>query len=99
MPHVTVKFRLGKSERQKARLAGVIAGGVTDVLGDGEESVSVAIQEVEPRDWAERVYEPDTMNKRSICSRSRATTCLNCQDRESTQRTDTPVCLTRHRTR
>jgi 4-oxalocrotonate tautomerase len=34
-----------------------------DVLGYGEESVSVAMEEVEPRDWAEQVYKPDIVNK------------------------------------
>ncbi len=27
-----------------------------------EESVSVAIEEVKPRDWAENVYQPDVVN-------------------------------------
>jgi len=27
-----------------------------------EESVSVAIDEVKPRDWAENVYQPDVVN-------------------------------------
>ena len=34
-----------------------------DVLGYGEESVSVAMEEVEPQDWAEKVYKPDIVNK------------------------------------
>ena len=34
-----------------------------DVLHYGEESVSVAMEEVEPRDWAEKVYKPDIVNK------------------------------------
>ena len=34
-----------------------------DVLGYGEESVSVAMEEVEPRDWAEKVYKPDIVSK------------------------------------
>ena len=29
------------------------------VLDYGEESVSVAIEEVKPEDWAEKVYKPD----------------------------------------
>ena len=62
MPHVIVKLWPGKSERQKARLAERITQAVTDVLDYGEESVSVAIEEVEPRDWAEKVYRPDIMN-------------------------------------
>ena len=63
MPHVIVKLWPGKSERQKARLAEAIAKDVMDVLGYGEESVSVALEEVEPQDWAEKVYKPDIVSK------------------------------------
>ena len=63
MPHVIVKLWPGKSERQKAKLAEAITKNVTDVLGYGEESVSVAMEEVEPRDWAEKVFKPDIVNK------------------------------------
>jgi 4-oxalocrotonate tautomerase len=63
MPHVIVKLWPGKSERQKARLAERITQAVTDVLGYGEESVSVAMEEVEPQDWAEKVYKPDIASK------------------------------------
>ena len=63
MPHVIVKLWPGKSEQQKARLAELIAKNVMDVLGYGEESVSVAMEEVEARDWAEKVYKPDIASK------------------------------------
>ena len=63
MPHVIVKLWPGKSERQKVRLAEAIAKDVMDVLGYGEESVSVAMEEVEARDWAEKVYKPDIVSK------------------------------------
>ena len=63
MPHVIVKLWPGKSERQKVRLAEAIAKDVMDVLGYGEESVSVAMEEVEPQNWAEQVYKPDIVNK------------------------------------
>ncbi len=59
MPHVIVKLWPGKSEHQKARLAEKIVEDVTKVLNYGEESVSVAFEEVEPQDWAEKVYKPD----------------------------------------
>jgi 4-oxalocrotonate tautomerase len=62
MPHVIVKLWPGKSEQQKARLADEIAKDVMSVLNYGEESVSVAFEEVEPQDWAEKVYKPDTVN-------------------------------------
>ena len=63
MPHVIVKLWPGKSEQQKARLAEAIAKDVMDVLGYGEESVSVAMEEVEARDWAEKVCKPDIVSK------------------------------------
>jgi 4-oxalocrotonate tautomerase len=63
MPHVIVKLWPGKSERQKSRLAEAIAKDVMDVLGYGEESVSVAMEEVEPQAWAEQVYKPDVASK------------------------------------
>ena len=59
MPHVIVKLWPGKSEQQKKRLAQAIANDVMTVLNYGEESVSVAIEEVEPEEWAEKVYRPD----------------------------------------
>jgi 4-oxalocrotonate tautomerase len=62
MPHVIVKLWTGKSERQKARLAEAIAKDVMEVLDYGEESVSVAIEEVKPEDWAAKVYQPDIVN-------------------------------------
>jgi 4-oxalocrotonate tautomerase len=63
MPHVIVKLWPGPSEQQKVRLAAAITRDVTQILGLGEESVSVAIEQVEPGDWAARVYEPDIANK------------------------------------
>ncbi len=63
MPHVIVKLWPGKSEQQKARLAEALTKDVMDVLGYGEESVSVAIEEVPAEDWAEKVYKPDIVNK------------------------------------
>jgi 4-oxalocrotonate tautomerase len=62
MPHVIVKLWPGKSEQQKTRLPEEIAKDVMTVLNYGEESVSVAIEEVTPQDWAEKVYKPDILN-------------------------------------
>jgi 4-oxalocrotonate tautomerase len=64
MPHIIVKLWPGKSEKQKALLAERIVKDGTDVLGYGDESFSVAIEEIEPDDWAEKVYKPDIIEKR-----------------------------------
>jgi 4-oxalocrotonate tautomerase len=62
MPHVIVKLWPGKTEKQKAQLAEGITQSVMLTLKYGEESVSVAFEEVEPGEWAEKVYRPDIVN-------------------------------------
>jgi 4-oxalocrotonate tautomerase len=59
VPHVIVKLWPGQSKEQKRRLAERIAGDVMEVLGSREESVSVAMEEVDSSEWAEKVYRPD----------------------------------------
>jgi 4-oxalocrotonate tautomerase len=63
MPHVIVKLYSGKSERQKQVLAQAVTEAVTRALNYGEESVSVGIEDVEPKDWTERVYKTDIIAK------------------------------------
>jgi 4-oxalocrotonate tautomerase len=63
MPHVIVKLWPGKSEEQKTRLAERITDDVMAVLNYGEDSVSVAMEEVQPKDWAEKVYRPDILGQ------------------------------------
>jgi 4-oxalocrotonate tautomerase len=63
MPHVVVKLWPGKSEQQKTRLAQEIVKDVMAVLDYGEESVSLAMEEVKPQDWTEKVYKPDIQDK------------------------------------
>jgi 4-oxalocrotonate tautomerase len=63
MPHVIVKLWPGKSEQQKRRLAQAIAEDVMKVLHYGAESVSIGFEEMDADDWAERVYQPDIVDK------------------------------------
>lgn len=62
MPHVIVKLWTGKSEQQKTRLAEAITKDIMTILHYGDESVSVAMEEVEPKDWIEKVYRPEIKN-------------------------------------
>jgi len=59
MPHVVVKLWPGKTEQQKRDLAERITADVMEVFDYGEESVSVAIEEIPSHEWAEKVYRPD----------------------------------------
>ena len=63
MPHVIVKLWPGKSDDQKRRLSDAIVRDVTEVLDYGDESVSVAFEEVSPSDWTGKVFEPDIIAK------------------------------------
>jgi 4-oxalocrotonate tautomerase len=70
MPHVIVKLWPGRTEEQKQGLADAIVRDLTSVLGSGEASVSVAIEEVTEQEWKAKVYDPeieakaDTLYKR-----------------------------------
>jgi 4-oxalocrotonate tautomerase len=63
MPHVIVKLWPGKSETQKTQLAEAITKDVMEIFDYGEESVSVAMEEISPQDWAMKVYKPDIVNQ------------------------------------
>ncbi len=63
MPHVIVKLWPGKTEQQKQQLAERITREVMDVLHYGDESVSVAFDEINPSDWADKVYKPDIVDQ------------------------------------
>jgi 4-oxalocrotonate tautomerase len=62
MPHVIVKLFPGRTEEQKKRLAEEIAKDVVAIASCKLKSVSVAFEEIEPAEWAEKVYRPDILN-------------------------------------
>jgi 4-oxalocrotonate tautomerase len=61
MPHVIVKLYSGRSEQQKAGLAEEVCKAVMASLKCDADSVSVAIEDIKPGDWAEKVYKPDIL--------------------------------------
>jgi 4-oxalocrotonate tautomerase len=63
-PHVIVKLYPGRSEEQKIQLAEAIVKVVVAIAQCDEQSVSVAIEEIAPADWAEKVYKPDILTPR-----------------------------------
>lgn len=62
MPHITVKLYPGRSEDEKKQLAAKIVQDVVSTLNISEASVSVAIEEVAPSDWPEKVYRQEIMD-------------------------------------
>jgi 4-oxalocrotonate tautomerase len=66
MPHVLVKLYSGRSEQQKAKLAAALSEAVVSTLKMDEKSVSVAIEDVEPENWTQDVYNLDILNNPKI---------------------------------
>jgi 4-oxalocrotonate tautomerase len=59
VPHVSEKMYPGRSAKEKADLAEAIAQDVMDIIGAGRNSISVAIGEIAPQEWKEKVCEPE----------------------------------------
>ena len=66
MPHVIVKLYAGRSDTVKTRLAKELSRAVTSVLGLPDESVSVAIQDVDASRWSDEVYQPDVLGNEDL---------------------------------
>lgn len=63
MPHVIVKLIPGRTEDQKNRLAQEITRKMVEIINCSEDVISVAFEEIEQADWAEKVYRPDILAK------------------------------------
>ena len=61
MPHVTIKLAPGRTEEQKQQLAAGITLALVKIAKANEAEVTVAIEEVEPVDWHEQVYQLDIL--------------------------------------
>ena len=66
MPHIIIKMYPGRTEAQKNKLAAKITEGVVSITECKETSVSVAIEEIAPEDWPDRVYKPDILDGTGI---------------------------------
>ena len=66
MPHVIVKLYPGRSEEQKTKLADEIVKDVIAIAKCEEKFVSVAFEEIQKEDWAEKVYKPDILDRNDI---------------------------------
>ena len=63
MPHIIVKMYKGRSDDVKLNLAKEIVKDVTEIAGCKEQAVSVAFEEYDPAEWAEKVYRPDILER------------------------------------
>lgn len=69
MPHIIIKLYTGRSEQVKRQLADQIVKDVVTIAQCEEKAVSVAFEDVEPAEWAEKVYRPDILDKKNTLYR------------------------------
>jgi 4-oxalocrotonate tautomerase len=63
MPHIIIKMYPGRTAEQKEKMAAAITESVTSIVNCEAKSVSIAIEEVKPEEWAEKVYKPEILEK------------------------------------
>jgi len=63
MPHIVVKLYAGKTDEQKNELTRKLVDVFMTTLGSSEASLSVGIEEYDPKDWKEQVVRPDIEGK------------------------------------
>lgn len=73
MPHILVKMIAGRTQEQKQALATALTQALASTLKCGDESVSVAIEDVSKDDWTNAVYVPDIQNRAELIYRSLVT--------------------------
>jgi 4-oxalocrotonate tautomerase len=65
MPHVIIKMYAGRTEEQKKKLVKAITDSIVKIVDADKKYVSIAIEDVSPEDWAEKVYRPDILEKQN----------------------------------
>ena len=66
MPHIIVKLHPARTEEQKRLLAEEITKDVVTIAKCDETVVSVAFEEIDAEQWAEKVYRPDILNNEAL---------------------------------
>ena len=66
MPHFQIKMLEGKTEEQKEKLTEEVIKAAQKILGFGDESYSVSIQDYSMNEWKEKVYPGEIMGNQKI---------------------------------
>ncbi len=67
MPHVNIKFFPVDVDGERiAALSTELTSAIVAALGCDPGVVSIALEPVDPREWAERVYEPEIVGRRDL---------------------------------
>lgn len=66
MPHFQIKLLEGKTEEQKQKLAEEVVKAAQSVIGYGDESYSVTIEDFTFGEWKNKVYPTEIIGRKDI---------------------------------
>ncbi len=66
MPHFQIKLLAGKTEEQKQKLAEEVVKAAQKVIGYGNESYSVTIEDFSMDKWKSDVYPRDIIGRKDV---------------------------------
>lgn len=66
MPHFEIKLLAGKTEEQKQQLTNEVIKAAQSVIGFGDESYSVTIEDFSLDEWKNGVYPNDILGRKDI---------------------------------
>lgn len=66
MPHFAIKLIEGKTDEQKHKLAQELVKAAQSVLGMGDDSYSVSVEDFTKDEWKNAVYPNEIMGKKGI---------------------------------
>lgn len=66
MPHFAIKLIEGKTYEQKQKLAQELVKAAQNVLGMGDDSYSVSVEDFTKDEWKNEVYPNEIMGKKEI---------------------------------
>lgn len=70
MPHFQIKLLEGKSEEQKQRLAEEVVKAAQKVIGYGDESYSVTIEDFSFDEWKNQIYPKEIVGRKEVLYKS-----------------------------
>lgn len=66
MPHFQIKLLEGKTEEQKKELAKALVKAAQKVIGYGDESYSVVIEDFTLEEWKDKIYPKDIIGRKDL---------------------------------
>ncbi|MCQ2578206.1 MAG: tautomerase PptA [Treponema sp.] len=75
MPHVEIKCYSGRTDEQKKECAEKIAEVLAQTWGCKTSSVSVAIKDVDPEDWKEKVWDANIVPDKDVLFKEPGYSC------------------------